>query len=176
MFLQRTQFTITLLLAFLVTAIFTLGTAQTALSDDHLEEAKEAVELQEEPEIRAELEELAVVEEPEVTEVVEAAEELDVMEEPEVVKEVAPTEELINCLAEKGLVVYGMRTCPACAHFANGFGGYEKIAAFYVECPEHRERCSTEKKTRYVPELQINGEAYQGSRTPADLAKALGCA
>ena len=32
-----------------------------------------------------------------------------------------------------------------------------------------------EKKTGYVPEIQINGELYDGSRTPEDLANLVKC-
>ena len=31
---------------------------------------------------------------------------------------------LVECLKEKGVVVYGSKTCPACAQLVDGFGGH----------------------------------------------------
>ena len=87
----------------------------------------------------------------------------------------AVPEKAINCLAENGLVIYGQYTCPACTHLARSLGGYEHITAIYVECSQERDRCMQEKQTNYVPEIQIKGEVYQGSRAIADLAKATDC-
>lgn len=82
---------------------------------------------------------------------------------------------LIECLAKNGLVVYGRSTCPACQNFASSFGGYQAISPFYVECSSETERCVAEKQTGYVPEFQIKGKLYQGSRAAADLAREVGC-
>jgi hypothetical protein len=82
---------------------------------------------------------------------------------------------LVDCLAEKGVVIYGSRTCPACANLAEGFGGYNVIESIYVECMDEGERCSAEKTTGYVPEIQVEGELYAGSFYPENLAVAVGC-
>ncbi len=82
---------------------------------------------------------------------------------------------LIKCLKESGVVIYGSKTCPACAELVNQFGGREALSSIYIECSEEEERCMREIKTGYVPEIQINGELYDGSRTPEDLANLVKC-
>lgn len=82
---------------------------------------------------------------------------------------------LIQCLADAGVVIYGSRTCPACAQLAESFGGYDKIALIYVECSKERERCSSEMQTNYVPEIQIQGKLYNGPRNPDNIAEAVSC-
>ncbi len=93
-------------------------------------------------------------------------------EEPAVNEEMA---KLIDCLAEKGVVIYGSEWCPACAQLVDAFGGYDTVAPLYVECTEEEERCGEEKKTGYVPEIQIEGELYTGRRTPSALAVKVEC-
>ncbi len=85
------------------------------------------------------------------------------------------TTSFMDCLKEKGVVVYGSRTCPACAQLVEGFGGHDIINPIYVECTEEQERCIEEKLTGFVPEIQIEGELYEKGRTPASLAEATGC-
>ncbi len=82
---------------------------------------------------------------------------------------------LVSCLADRGVLVYGSSTCPACADFANQFGGYDVIAPIYVECMDEQERCSQEMQTFYVPEIQIDGKLYEGPRTPQILGEFVGC-
>ena len=82
---------------------------------------------------------------------------------------------LVDCLKEKEVVIYGSKTCPACAQLVDGFGGYDIIAPIYVECMEERERCTEEKQTGYVPEIQIKGELYEEGRSPEKLASKTDC-
>lgn len=100
----------------------------------------------------------------------ENSETLPLEEENEVV-----TSTLMNCLKEEGVVVYGSKTCPACAQLVTAFGGYDVIAPIYVECMEEGSRCSAEKQTGYVPEIQIKGELYTGSRSLEIIASEAGC-
>ena len=86
-----------------------------------------------------------------------------------------PYAELVNCLAERGVIVYGSKTCPACIDFADQFGGYEAIESIYVECSEDPERCEQEMQGNYVPEIQINGELYTGPMSPEALAEETRC-
>ncbi len=85
------------------------------------------------------------------------------------------TVDLIDCLRKEGIVIYGSKTCPACAQLASSFGGYDVIEKIYVECTEDYDRCGEEKKTGYVPEIQIKGDLYEEGRSPAQLAAAVGC-
>ncbi len=82
---------------------------------------------------------------------------------------------LVSCLAEAGMVIYGSRTCPACTALANSFGGYEEIEEIYIECTEDEALCAQEGITGY-PTTKINGQAYNGARTLEGIAQATGCA
>lgn len=90
-------------------------------------------------------------------------------------EEVTEISALVNCLAENNVVIYGSATCPACLELANSFGGYEAIKPIYVECTDQQERCIREMQTNYVPEIHINGEVYNGPRSPEILADITGC-
>lgn len=87
----------------------------------------------------------------------------------------APIDKFIQCLVDKGVVVYASETCSACKSFAEMFGGYEKVTNLFVFCGKEIERCMNEMNTNYVPEIQINGEAYQGLRSLEGLAEATNC-
>ncbi len=118
--------------------------------------------------------ELTETEELTIDEPIESVE--PVKEEP---KEIISGDNTINgfvqCLADAGMVIYGSRTCPACRQLAESFGGYDAISLIYVECSEEWERCSQEMKTNYVPEIQIKGVLYNGSRDLNALAEKTGC-
>ncbi len=81
----------------------------------------------------------------------------------------------VSCLEEAGLVIYGSATCPACTHLVNSFGGREIVDPIYVECMDEGARCAEETKTNYVPEIQIEGEVYEGGRDFNSLGEATGC-
>ncbi len=108
----------------------------------------------------------------EVTEPVkrEAEEEEDVR-----VEEVEDMDNLISCLATNNLIIYGSKTCPFCEQLADSFGGYEKVESIYVECTEDPDECEENKLTGYVPEIQIEGELFEGERSPEFLAAKVGC-
>ncbi|MEX0920044.1 MAG: hypothetical protein WDZ69_00495 [Candidatus Pacearchaeota archaeon] len=83
--------------------------------------------------------------------------------------------EFNDCLAENGMVIYGSQTCPACRNLVETMGGYESVESVFVECTQEGERCQNEMKTNYVPEIQINGEIYEGSRSLEAFAERTGC-
>ncbi|MDA3815126.1 MAG: hypothetical protein PF549_02050 [Patescibacteria group bacterium] len=113
-----------------------------------------------------EIEEEVGVEEEEIEE--EGIEEEVEIEEEELIS-------LVDCLEGKNVVAYGSKTCPYCMALVESFGGHDIIDPIYVECSAGAERCQTEKQTGYVPEIQINGELYEGERSPSAIAKAAGC-
>ncbi len=84
-------------------------------------------------------------------------------------------DEFVQCLKESGIVIYGSKTCPACAALAESFGGYDVINPIYVECTEERVKCSSNMKTGYVPEIQLNGQVYSGPRDLNSLANLTNC-
>ncbi len=81
----------------------------------------------------------------------------------------------IECLADKGVVIYGSKTCPACARLSKEYEKYDNIGLIYVECTEDFKRCDEEMLVGYVPAIQINGEIYDGWGSPENLAKETGC-
>ncbi len=81
----------------------------------------------------------------------------------------------IECLANEGVVIYGSKTCPACARLSGEYEGYDNMELIYVECTEDYERCNDEMLVGYVPAIQINGEIYDGWGSPENLAKETGC-
>ncbi len=87
---------------------------------------------------------------------------------------------LIGCLAENDVVIYAAEWCPHCSDLVESLGGYENVEPIYVECSsegteEDQQRCQEESKTKYVPEIQIEGEVYEGNRNPESLADKVGC-
>lgn len=83
--------------------------------------------------------------------------------------------EFTQCLAQAGIVVYGSKTCSACARLVQEYGGYETIAPIYVECTEQMQRCSEEMLSVYVPEIQINGRLFETWGSPTTMAQITGC-
>jgi hypothetical protein len=83
--------------------------------------------------------------------------------------------EVVDCLKEEEVVIYGSVSCPACANLISNFGGHRVILPIYVECSEEGERCQNEKLTSYVPEIQIKGELHEGERSLETLAEKAGC-
>lgn len=84
-------------------------------------------------------------------------------------------EEIIYCLKEKGVIIYGFASCSGCAQLVESFGGYEKVKPIYVQCEEEEERCELERLTEYVPEIQIEGSLYKGPQRLEDIAKKVNC-
>ncbi len=83
--------------------------------------------------------------------------------------------ELVDCLKEEGVVIYGSSTCPACRSLEEEFKGREVIAPIYTDCYEYQEKCAEEMKTGYVPEIQIKGELFDRWGSPEVLAKEVNC-
>ncbi len=86
----------------------------------------------------------------------------------------------VECLKERGVVVYGSSTCPACTNLVEEYGGIEVIEPIYLDCSGFGEegesaRCQEEMKTNYVPEIQINGEVLEEWGSPEVLQLRTGC-
>ena len=91
------------------------------------------------------------------------------------VSELLDMDEFVLCLRDAGVVIYGSVTCPICTQLAQSFGGYDVIEPIYVECSQELGRCQSEMIGRGVPEIQIDGEFYRGSRDPVEIGRAVGC-
>ena len=86
-----------------------------------------------------------------------------------------PYWEFNQCLADNGVIIYGTGWCPACRQLVESLGGYENISPVYVDCMDEKERCDNEKKTGYIPEIQIEGKLYESSRSLESLSQLTGC-
>ncbi|MGM0629189.1 MAG: glutaredoxin family protein [Patescibacteria group bacterium] len=84
-------------------------------------------------------------------------------------------ESLVSCLNSANVVIYGSKTCPYCNQLVQSLGGHDAVEPIYVECSEETERCRDELIGRGVPEIQIEGEMYKGSRDPEDIGNAVNC-
>ena len=82
---------------------------------------------------------------------------------------------LVQCLGDEGVTIYGSSWCPYCTDLVESFGGYDVVDPVYVECTEEEGRCMEEMIGSGVPEIQIKGEMYRGSRDPEGIAEAVGC-
>jgi hypothetical protein len=85
------------------------------------------------------------------------------------------TKKIAECLEEEDLVIYIFKGSSDCDYIINQFGDYDFLDAIYVECSDQVERCLSEMKDPYVPEVQIKGEVYQGVNTIYYISKAAGC-
>ncbi len=84
-------------------------------------------------------------------------------------------ESFVECLASKGVIIYGSKTCPACVSLLREYDGLDNLNLIYVDCADERDRCSSEKITNYVPEVQIKGKLFDGRGTPENIAQEVGC-
>jgi hypothetical protein len=82
--------------------------------------------------------------------------------------------EFNDCLADNGMVIYGLVTCPHCTTLVNKLGGYDKVENLYIECTKERQICNDEE-IKSVPSIKINGEIYQGQRTLENFSQLTGC-
>ncbi|MFP4403909.1 MAG: peptidylprolyl isomerase [Candidatus Woesearchaeota archaeon] len=89
--------------------------------------------------------------------------------------ELSNLKEFNECLADSGMVIYGSSTCPYCGQLVELLGGSDAVKPVYVECTENQERCISEMIGKGVPEIQLNGELYEGQRTIENLAEATNC-
>lgn len=82
---------------------------------------------------------------------------------------------LIDCLADKGVKIYGANWCEYTKKFVvETIGGFGIAAPIYVECTENEAECSDAGVKGY-PTTKINGRHYNGERTLQGLAQATGC-
>lgn len=81
----------------------------------------------------------------------------------------------IDCLAEKGVKIYGANWCGWTKKLVvETLGGFNIASPIYVECTENEELCSQEVETGY-PTTKINGVLYEGERTFEGLSEVTGC-
>ncbi|MFW5847012.1 MAG: hypothetical protein ACOCUU_02510 [Nanoarchaeota archaeon] len=79
-----------------------------------------------------------------------------------------------NCLAEKGVKIYGANWCGYTSQWVETLGGFDIVSPVYIECTENEELCSQEEVRGY-PTTKINGETYTGDRTLEAIGQETGC-
>ncbi len=133
--------------------------------EEEKENSKEEIILEEEEEVEEKIREEDTIEK-----------ENDTADEKEpddvVVKE---ENDFISCLENKGVVIYGYAWCPACKQLVEHLGGYDIVEPIYVECTQEEDRCREEMIGMDVPEIQIQGEIYKGSRNIEKIAEKTSC-
>ena len=80
-----------------------------------------------------------------------------------------------RCLVDSGVVIYVSKTCPACKDLVNKLGGYDVADGLFVECGQDPALCRANMQTKYVPEIQINGEVVEFQNRIDGLSKETGC-
>ncbi len=90
--------------------------------------------------------------------------------------ELSPEElnDFVNCLKEKGMVIYGADWCPYTVQLIDLLGGKEAVGSMYIDCEEQQELCQ-EKGIMGYPTILINDNKYKKERTLSDFAEITGC-
>ena len=79
-----------------------------------------------------------------------------------------------QCIASKGLTMYGAEWCPHCKKEKNRFGTAFKYVP-YVECPDNVQACLAKGIKGYPSWIDANGTLYEGEQGLDGLAKISGC-
>jgi len=80
---------------------------------------------------------------------------------------------MVNCMNEKGMVMYGTEWCPHCQRQKAMFG--EAIAELaYVDCDKNAELCTAAGVKGY-PTWVLDGQLYEGEQTWKQIKDLTGC-
>ena len=82
-------------------------------------------------------------------------------------------DDFTNCLAEKGVVIYGNDFCQYTGKQLNWFGNSEKYLK-YVKCINNKDLCDS-KGVKKTPSWEINGTMYEGVQSFERLSELSGC-
>lgn len=85
--------------------------------------------------------------------------------------------ELVDCLVENDVSIYGDDRCPSCRRLVDSLGGMDKIKSIYTECSENRDYCRDRMETGLYPEIHIGDEVYDVEKgySPPILSEQIGC-
>lgn len=81
---------------------------------------------------------------------------------------------LAQCLADKGVTMYGAEWCLHCQNQKSMFGKSFSVVP-YVECPDDPNRCLAAGIHGYPTWVLANGERLEGEQSLESLASASGC-
>jgi thiol-disulfide isomerase/thioredoxin len=79
-----------------------------------------------------------------------------------------------QCIASKGLTMYGAEWCPHCKKEKNRFGTAFKYVS-YVECPDNVQACLAKGIKGYPTWIDASGTLHEGEQGLDGLAKISGC-
>ena len=79
-----------------------------------------------------------------------------------------------QCLASKGITMYGANWCPHCQNQKNRFGNSFKFVP-YVECPDDPKRCLAAGVTAYPTWIFPDGRKLIGDQEIKKLSDESGC-
>ncbi len=79
-----------------------------------------------------------------------------------------------QCLAGKGITMYGANWCPHCQNEKKAFGSSFKFVP-YVECPENPQACLSAGIEGYPTWIFTNGERLVGEQGIQKLSEKSGC-
>ncbi|MCL4399984.1 hypothetical protein M1506_01775 [Patescibacteria group bacterium] len=79
-----------------------------------------------------------------------------------------------RCLSEKGLVMYGLYSCPHCQAEKELFGSSFKYVN-YVECSENPSKCTAEGINAVPTWIEPGGERLVGTQSLDNLSSVSGC-
>lgn len=79
-----------------------------------------------------------------------------------------------QCLAKKGITMYGANWCPHCQNEKKAFGSSFRFIS-YVECPDNPQRCLSANISGYPTWLFPDGRKFTGQMGLENLAKESGC-
>ncbi len=82
-------------------------------------------------------------------------------------------DDFVDCLNEKGAVVYGNDYCSYTTNQL-GFFGKSKEGLNYVKCVNNEELCNS-KGVSITPTWEIGGKTYSGVQTFEELSSITGC-
>ncbi|MBI4385339.1 hypothetical protein HY573_00740 [Candidatus Parcubacteria bacterium] len=81
---------------------------------------------------------------------------------------------LAQCLAAKGVTMYGADWCPHCQNEKKAFGGSFRFVP-YVECPDNPQKCLTAGITGYPTWMFPDGRKLEGEQGLEKLSQESGC-
>ncbi len=86
-----------------------------------------------------------------------------------------PLDNFAQCLADKGVTMYGADWCPHCQNEKKVFGSAFQYVP-YVECPQNPKKCLELGIQGYPTWVFADGRRLEGEQGIARLAEESGCA
>ena len=87
----------------------------------------------------------------------------------------ASLDSFAQCLAEKGVTMYGADWCPHCQNEKKAFGDSFRLIP-YVECPKEPQRCLAAMVNGYPTWIFQDGRRLEGEQGIEKLSAESGCA